>query len=100
MSAEQKVGKAELFDAIAAKLPPDTGEPPPGDAGELGGALAIPNVRSSRGPREDSNTREEAPMNSERVSTEEKAHAPAKASTTYRLSSPPRYSVTFARRPS
>jgi GTP-binding protein len=31
VSAEQKLGKAELYDAIAAKLPPDTGEPPPGE---------------------------------------------------------------------
>jgi GTP-binding protein len=32
VSAEQKLGKIELLDAILAKLPPDTGEAPPGDA--------------------------------------------------------------------
>ena len=32
VSADQKLGKFELFDAIAAKLPPDTGELPPEDA--------------------------------------------------------------------
>jgi GTP-binding protein len=31
VSAEQKLGKAELFDAIVAKLPPDTGDLPPED---------------------------------------------------------------------
>jgi GTP-binding protein len=31
VSAEQKLGKAELLEAIRAKLPPDTGEPPPGE---------------------------------------------------------------------
>jgi len=31
VSAEQKLGKAELFDAILAKLPPDTGDVPPGE---------------------------------------------------------------------
>ncbi|MCI0704854.1 MAG: ribosome biogenesis GTPase Der [Planctomycetia bacterium] len=31
VSAEQKLGKEELFDAILAKLPPDTGESPPGE---------------------------------------------------------------------
>jgi GTP-binding protein len=31
VSADQKLGKGELFDAILAKLPADTGEPPPGD---------------------------------------------------------------------
>jgi GTP-binding protein len=31
VSADQKLGKEELFDAILAKLPPDTGEPPPGE---------------------------------------------------------------------
>jgi GTP-binding protein len=32
VSADQKLGKEELFDAIAARLPPDTGEPAPADA--------------------------------------------------------------------
>jgi GTP-binding protein len=32
VSAEQKLGKEELFEAVAAKLPPDTGERPPEDA--------------------------------------------------------------------
>jgi GTP-binding protein len=32
VSAEQKLGKIELLDAILAKLPPDTGEAPPVDA--------------------------------------------------------------------
>ena len=32
VSADQKLGKFELFDAITAKLPPDTGELPPEDA--------------------------------------------------------------------
>lgn len=32
VSAEQKLGKAELFAAIQARLPPDTGEPPPEEA--------------------------------------------------------------------
>lgn len=32
VSAEQKLGKAELFDAILSKLPPDTGEGPPAEA--------------------------------------------------------------------
>ncbi len=31
VSADQKLGKAELFDAVAAKLPTDTGELPPGE---------------------------------------------------------------------
>jgi GTPase len=31
VSADQKLGKGELFDAIVAKLPADTGEPPPGE---------------------------------------------------------------------
>jgi GTP-binding protein len=31
VSAEQKLGKEELFDKILAKLPPDTGEAAPGD---------------------------------------------------------------------
>jgi GTP-binding protein len=32
VSADQKLGKQDLFDAIEDKLPPDTHEPPPGDA--------------------------------------------------------------------
>jgi GTP-binding protein len=32
VSADQKLGKEELFDAILAKLPPDTGEAPPEEA--------------------------------------------------------------------
>jgi GTPase len=32
VSAEQKLGKAELLDAVVAKLPPDTGEGPPAEA--------------------------------------------------------------------
>lgn len=32
VSADQKLGKAELFDAILEKLPPDTGELPPEEA--------------------------------------------------------------------
>jgi GTP-binding protein len=32
VSAEQKIGKDELFDAVVAKLPPDTGEGPPEEA--------------------------------------------------------------------
>ena len=31
VSADQKLGKGELYDAIVAKLPPDTGELPPAD---------------------------------------------------------------------
>jgi GTP-binding protein len=31
VSAEQKLGKLELFELIVAKLPPDTGEAPPGE---------------------------------------------------------------------
>ena len=33
VSADQKLGKADLLDAILEKLPPDTGEGPPGDVG-------------------------------------------------------------------
>lgn len=32
VSAEQKLGRPDLLDAILERLPPDTGEPPPGDA--------------------------------------------------------------------
>ncbi|MBA4066233.1 MAG: ribosome biogenesis GTPase Der [Isosphaera sp.] len=32
VSADQKIGKDELFDAVVARLPPDTGEGPPEDA--------------------------------------------------------------------
>jgi GTPase len=31
VSADQKLGRTELLEAILAKLPPDTGEPPPGE---------------------------------------------------------------------
>ncbi|HUR53575.1 MAG TPA: ribosome biogenesis GTPase Der, partial [Gemmataceae bacterium] len=47
VSADQKLGKNELFDAIVAKLPPDTGELPPADAAIMLAIVGRRNVGKS-----------------------------------------------------
>jgi GTPase len=47
VSADQKLGKAELLDAILAKLPPDTGEGPPGEAALMLAIVGRRNVGKS-----------------------------------------------------